>query len=181
MTKCGVRCVKLACEVVLALVVSAWVLLVVAAVSAQPLPEPPSYVLHHGTDGGWLECDGTVDCTRIPGKRGVWFEMPVAEQLVREHRVYPELQKITLELERKVSATEERFTLCLDRERLAVAQAHAAAASIDDALAGEERANERAKRAEAQRDAWHRSPLLWYSAGLLTSVVVLGTAIGLAN
>lgn len=152
-----------------------------SSAGAQSLPEPTSYILHHGTDGGWIECGGKVDCARLPGKRGVWFDLDMAHRLVDEHTAYPEMR---LELEAtstKAELISERLAICKDSVGLMEAEAHGVDAAIDDAVFQQREAEERAERAEALRDAWYNSKLLWYSAGLLSSVVVLGGAIVLSR
>lgn len=162
MTRLVALCVRLGCS---------GVLLLVAGVHAQELPDPTSYVLHHGADGGWLECDGTADCRTIKGKRGVWFELEIAEKLVHEHRAYADMEALVTAIEQKTKLVEGRLAICQDALKLADAEAHGAEAAIDDAVAGQREAEDAEAAAIASRDAWYNGKLLWYSAGLATALI----------
>jgi len=164
MTKLAALCVRLGCS-------GALVFLLAAGVRAQELPDPTSYVLHHGADGGWLECDGSMDCRAIKGKRGVWFELEIAEKLVHEHRAYADMEALVAATEQKTKLVEGRLTICQDALNLADAEAHGAEAAIDDAVAGQRDAEDQAAAAIASRDAWYNGKLLWYGAGLATAML----------
>lgn len=170
--KSSARCLALVCSALL---------LVSAVARAQVVPDTPSYLLHHGVDGKWVECDGKVDCARTPGKRGVWFELELAQHLTEGHRALPAMQAELRATTTKVGLVEERLKICQDALNLADAESHGMDAAIEDAVFQQRLAEEKAADAIASRDAWYNGKLLWYSAGLLTAVVVLGAAVVVAN
>lgn len=167
MTKSGGHCGRLGCSGLL-------VLLLAAGVHAQDLPDPPSYILHHGIDGGWLECDGTVDCSSIPGERGVWFEQSIAKKLVEEHKAAADIASLVVTYEEKTKLIETRLALCKESEGLAVAETHGFEDAILDATAQKRAAEARAEEAIASRDAWYNAKVLWFGGGLLSAIALLG-------
>lgn len=166
MTKSGARCGRLGCSGLL-------VLLLATSAHAQDLPDPPSYLLHHGRDGGWLECDGTVDCSTIPGERGIWFELSLASKLVEEHKAATDIATLVAALEEKAKLVETRLALCKESEGLAIAETHGFEDAILDAVAQKRAAEGRAEAAEASRDAWYNSKVLWFGGGLLSAIALL--------
>ncbi len=105
---------------------------------------------------------------RVEGQQGVWFVLPVADELRKLKLEVPELHLQITKLEvalhsEKLSA--DAFLAAAETRRIALM---ASEASLDKALA-------LSAKVEKDASAWYRSPWLWFSAGaLLSGAAVIG-------
>jgi hypothetical protein len=154
--------------------IKTFVLLCVMLASSAARGQEESYILHHGNDGGWLECDGSIDCRKIPGKRGIWFELDKVEDLVRAHEMVPQLESAVALQEVIITKTKERLDRCAKDAELASAELQASKALADDAVEQMLRAQGNEKRAEARANAWYNSKALWFGSGVGAAGIVFG-------
>jgi hypothetical protein len=104
------------------------------------------------------------------GRRGLWFQLELGDQLRREHLEVGEL-RLQIEHHESMAAVQaERVRLyneSIDMERRANESLRGL---LDDSQRREAEAFERAH-------AWHRSPQLWFALGavLSTTVIVVST------
>lgn len=116
---------------------------IVEGANAAPLPE--CVVMKHGT------------------QRGVWFALKSASVLEQNTRKLPELQKQVSELEAEAAAQVRQIELFKGVVRETV--------GANSSLTAENEALQRqVLDAQSSRDAWYRSPWLWFGAGVATTV-----------
>lgn len=118
---------------------------------------------------------GLVQTFTLPsGAEGFWFPSDAARCTLGRLELLPELLVY-------VGLLEERQTLTDARERLLRQETELAAAEADEATGALEAAERGRRQAEEDRDAWHRSRLLWAIVGGITVVVIEAIAIYTLN
>lgn len=106
------------------------------------------------------------------GEPGIWFQLDVARCMLGRLSALPlYAQRVTL-LQGRLTLDDERSAL-VDRE---VSLAEEGEQQAVDALDAAIRARQRA---EDARDAWYRSPALWFALGVVAAVAV-GFGVGYA-
>lgn len=109
----------------------------------------------------------------VDGKKGLWFsEVESARMLERleKTKAQEELVRAQDELIRTQKTTIQTATKTIDLQL----QLHAETAlQLTETASVAHAAFVRADAAEASRDAWYRSPPLWYLGGVLTTVITL--------
>jgi len=114
--------------------------------------------------------DPPVGATQVPMRRegidGIWFRADVAQRVLRDLQT----AKLTIDLqtlyERKIELLDEE--IAASQRLLALAEQGEMRAS--DAL---DRAVFARLEVEKQRDAWHRSPALWFGVGAALSALAV--------
>jgi len=123
----------------------------------------------------WADCYAEANSTpdsncvvmRRNDVRGVWFALPAAEKLRASHRIAAELRLQVDGLERVVKLKDEQLALVAR----ALEEQHTAIVAVQQA---NDRLVSRAHRAEESLEAWHRSPWLWMSVGVVATLMVGG-------
>lgn len=116
---------------------------IVEGANAAPLPE--CVVMKRGT------------------RRGIWFSLASASVLERNTRMLPELEKQVSELEAGAAAQVRQIELYKGAIKETI--------GINGSLVAENEAlQHQVIEAQSTRDAWYRSPWLWFGAGVATTV-----------
>jgi len=105
------------------------------------------------------------------GIHGMWFSMPTSRLMLCEVR--------TLRLEsRDRSLVDQELALWgqrVDNLHEQIGLMTQARTALETAIAAAER---RARDAEAERDAWYRSPFLWFALGGVAAAALVALAVG---
>lgn len=104
------------------------------------------------------------------GEVGIWFQGAVARCMAQRLALLPQYARYTALLEQRLSIADERHGLQERATALAREEAAEARGQLETAL-------RRAREAEESRDAWYRSPTLWFVVGV---VVTSAAAVALA-
>jgi chromosome segregation ATPase len=116
---------------------------IVEGADAAPLPE--CVVMKRGT------------------QRGVWFSLKSASVLEQNTQKLPELKKQVTELEAETTGYVKQIELYKGAVKETVA--------VNSSLTAENEAlQHQVIEAQSSRDAWYRSPWLWFGAGVATTV-----------
>jgi hypothetical protein len=99
---------------------------------------------------------------RREGAEGVWFRADVAERLLHDIQAARLAADLELLYERKI----ELLTAEIAAAQRLLALAEQGEMRASDAL---DRAVFSRQAAEQQRDAWHRSPALWFACGVVVA------------
>lgn len=153
----------------------AWVLgyiLSVTLAEAQDAPAEPELPTAAELS---TQCAPSIEANRRAalshdGDQGFWFHGDVARCLLQRYSlVAPFAQRVEL-LEARLQLQSERDALQERRVALAVQEAETATGTLEAAV-------RRAREAEEARDAWYRSPALWFAVGVVATVVLEVVAI----
>ena len=147
-----------------------WVAILLAALGAlvvfssaargQERPAIPELVLAPCPDLGAIDAQGPA----------VLFPRTTADCMLARLRLLPEVVRYADLLEQRIAHDDVRIGL-RDREvALAAQEAETATAALEAAL-------RRAREAEEDRDAWYRAPALWFTVGVVATVVLEVVAI----
>jgi hypothetical protein len=101
--------------------------------------------------------------------RGVWFSLKAAIELQQSHLKIPELTALVTQLEEVNTLHTEEIELYQKTIKEHEAIQKSLQVQADDSI-------RRARRAEEQLDAWHRSPWLWLGIGIGTTLAIGITA-----
>lgn len=138
-----------------------------------PLPGPEAFYEVCAPDllgrqrGGWFEMKLEDPAETFQAR---WFPAPIVHCLVQRLELLPLYAERIQLLEHRLELTELQLFKRAEIVDLARQEADAARNALDEA--------ERLRReAEEDRDAWHRSPLLWAGVGVAAVIILEAIAI----
>lgn len=108
------------------------------------------------------------------GVKGVWFALPVADELRKIKLEVPELRLQVGKLEALLEVERRRVLMFRESSELRRQALQDKDKQVDRALTA-------GATAQAESSAWYRSPVLWFSVGTLVAGVLFGGAMGIAR
>jgi hypothetical protein len=153
-----------------------WTLLIVWTVAprcatAQESPDEDTFVLPDIEAPCAPEVTENRRAVVVHGEdSGIWFHSDVARCLLGRLRLLPLLTQRVRLLDQRLTLSDERDALRTRQVALAGEEARIASDALEAAVRGR-------REAEEARDAWYRHPALWFTVGVVATVVLQVVAI----